>query len=132
MSSSVAIDTVLAGIPDTGPKLKANIAAQLDDAKKQLEFLKLMERQAANRSIGPQNMVQPAAGHLRRSFDLLQPHIHNLRPDRLEGGAKGPGATAHLQHGAGGNRNALQQIGINPVVIVGNGGHRRRGLSDPD
>ena len=82
--------------------------------------------------IGPQHMVQPAAGHLRRSLDLLQPHVHHLRPDRLEGGAEGPGATAHLQHGAGGNRNALQQIGINPVVIVGNGGHRRRGLSDPD
>ena len=83
-----------------------------------------------------------AAGHLRRSLDLLQPHVHHLRPDRLEGGAEGPGATAHLQHGAGGNRNALQQIGINPVVLVGSGlvgsglvgsgGDRRRGLSDPD
>lgn len=50
---------------------------------------------------------------------LLQPHIHAAGVDRLEGGTQGPGAAAHLEHRPGRDRNALQQIGIDPLVVAG-------------
>ena len=73
--------------------------------------------------IGAQHMVEAAGGPRCRLLHLLQAHVHHLRLDRLEGGPEGPGATAHLQHGAGGDRNALQQVGIDAVVVTGTGGH---------